>query len=238
MLNENLIIVLHRPRDVRNIGGVVRAMKNTGLLRLRLVEPAPFDIADITGIAHRAEDVLARLEVFADLDAALADVHHVVGTSARRRGARQARSDVRALAVELRARAEQQTLALLFGPEDNGLDNAALDRCHTLVQLPLDPAYPSLNLAQAVLLLTYELWMAEASPAARSQALPASAGQLETLFVEAETALQAIGFFKAGSTPTMRVLRQLAQRAELHEREIRLFTAIAREVQAVLARKP
>lgn len=238
MHNEHIIIVLHRPRDVRNIGGVVRAMKNTGLVRLRLVEPVSFDPADISGIAHRAEDVLAQMETFASLDAALADAHYIVGTSARARGDLLARSDVRVLASELRTRAERETIALLFGPEDNGLDNDALDRCHALVRLPLDPAYPSLNLAQAVLLLAYELWMAAPQPTSLAiPPPPAPAGQVEVLFTETEAALRAIAFFKAGSAPTMRVLRQLAHRAELREREAALLTAIAREVQAFLQRR-
>ena len=228
---------MHRPRDVRNIGGVVRAMKNTGLTKLRLVEPAPFDQADLTGIAHRAEDIVAQIETFSSLEAALADAHYVVGTSARARGDHLARSDVRVLASELRAQAVNQRIALLFGPEDNGLDNAALDRCHTLVRLPLDPTYPSLNLAQAVLLLAYEIWMAAPLPAPTNELpTPATAGQLETLFAEAEHTLQAIAFFKSGSAPTMRTLRQLARRATLRDREAALLTAIAREVRAFLHR--
>ncbi|KAB8144641.1 RNA methyltransferase [Chloroflexia bacterium SDU3-3] len=235
---DNIAVVLMHTRDVRNIGGAVRAMKNTGLSQLRLVAPAPFAAEDITGIAHRSEDVLASMRVVPTLGEALADATYVVGTSARARGDLPARSDVRTLAAELRARAQRGRVALLFGPEDNGLDNAALDRCHALVRLPINPAYTSLNLAQAVLLLGYELWMAApaqpAQPAASSQ--PATAADLEQCFAEAERALQAIQFFKSGSAPTMRALRQLLQRAEPQAREVALLTAIAREVQAFLRR--
>ncbi|MFP4439018.1 MAG: RNA methyltransferase [Chloroflexaceae bacterium] len=237
---DNVIIVLHQPRDVVNIGGVVRAMKNMGLRHLRLVAPAPFDPADLTGIAHRSEDILATMGVYADLNAALADVTYVVGTSARAHADHPVRSDIRSLAPELLARATTDLVALLFGPEDNGLDNAALDRCHLVLRLPTDPAYPSLNLAQAVLLLLYELRMAAtvAAPSPSAPASPATAAQLETLFATWEEALQAVEFFKTGRrTGIMRRLRRLFHRADPTGREAALLTAIAREVVQFLRRK-
>ncbi|MBC8160036.1 MAG: rRNA methyltransferase [Roseiflexaceae bacterium] len=237
MALSNIVIVLYQPQDVRNIGAVVRAMKNTGLNRLRLVHPVPFDPADIGGIAHRSEDVLAQLGVFATLDAALADCTHIVGSTARARAEHPARADVRILAAELRARASVGTVALLFGSEGNGLDNAALDRCHELVTLPINPGYNSLNLAQAALLLCYEIWMAAPpAPADAQPQLPAAAGQLETLFEASEQALHTIEFFKGSPVPTMRLLRQLAHRAALAPNEAALLAAIAREVQRFVER--
>lgn len=238
MLNQ-FIIVLHQPRDVVNIGGVVRAMKNMGFTRLRLVAPVAFSVSDITGIAHRSEDILAAMRIYADLDSALAGAVYVVGTTARSRGAHPIRHDVRTLATDLFARATHGPVALLFGPEDNGLDNTALDRCHTSVRLPTDPAYPSLNLAQAALLLMYELRMATtpATPPAIQPTRPASAAQLETLFATAEHALRTIEFFKTGqSERIMRTLRALVHRAEPNQHEAALLTAIAREVVAFVQR--
>lgn len=233
---ENIVVVLYQPRDVRNIGGVVRAMLNTGLARLRLVKPPAFEATDILGIAHRSGDVLAQTAVFNTLDEALADASYVLGTSARTRAEHAIRSDVRTLAAELRGRAEHEIVALLFGPEDNGLDNDALDRCHAVLKLPVDPAYPSLNLAQAVLLLGYELWMVS-EPTSSTTTTHATTSQLETLFSETEQALRAIEFFKSGSTSIMRSLRQAVGRAALTEREAMLLTAIAREVQRFGERK-
>lgn len=235
---ENIVVVLHRPRDVVNIGAVVRAMKNMGCRRLRLVDPAPFDPADIRGIAHRSEDVLDALEIAPDLDAALADALLVVGTTARRRGAHAVREDVRALAPQILARAAAGPVALLFGPEDNGLDNQALDRCQLIVRLPVDPAYPSLNLAQAALLLLYEL--RTAAPAAEPPPAPAPApqAQMETLYAALAQALQTIEFFKTGDAEAkLRSLRQLLQRARPDPREAALLTAIAREIVAFVRRK-
>jgi tRNA/rRNA methyltransferase len=242
---NNLIVVLKHPQKVTNIGGVVRAMKNMGLRRLRLVCPAPFAPADILGIAHRSEDLLAALETFDTLDAALADAVFVAGATARPRGTLARIGTPRAAAPELLARAAEGPVALLFGPEDNGLANEDLDRCHLALAIPADPAYPSLNLAQAVLLVAYELRLVALAagdlPAAPHQpppAPPASAAQLEELFQAAERALWGIEFFKAQQAGgILRTLRALVHRAAPTAHEARLLTAMCIETLAFLRRK-
>ncbi len=237
---DQVITVLHRPRDVRNIGAVVRALKNMGFHRLRLVQPPPFDPADLTVVAHRSEALLAGIEVYADLDAALADVRYVVGTSERAHPDRPMRADVRPFAAELVARAVSAgPVALLFGPENHGLDNAALDRCQAVLTLPADPAYPSLNLAQAVLLTLYELRMAAAGPLpplpSRS---PATAAELSATFEALAAAVEAVGFIKSGEgAAVLRRLRTLITRAEPDRREAALLAAFAREVVYALQRR-
>jgi tRNA/rRNA methyltransferase len=239
---DQIVIVLYQPRDVVNIGGVVRAMKNMGLHRLRLVEPVPFVPDDILRLAHRSDDLLATLQIYPDLDAALADAIFVVGASEHCHAEHPIRSDIRALAQTLLQRSAGGPVALLFGPEDNGLSKRELDRCHTIVRLPIDPDYPSLNLAQAALLLMYELRMAASdvglahavetpTPHITPHDQAARFADLETLFTTAEQALQVIGFFKIGSAAkTLRALRQIIHRAEPSQREVALLTAMAREV--------
>lgn len=242
-VTEQFIVVLHRPRDVVNIGGTVRALKNMGFRHLRLVDPVPFAPADVCGIAHRSEDVLATMRSYASLDQALADVGYVVGTTEHIHGQHAVRQDIRAVAPELLQRAAVAPVALLFGTEDNGLDLAALDRCQTLLRLPTDPAYPSLNLAQAVLLLLYELRMAAHQPvslavASRTLRQSAPVARLEVLFAAWEEALQAIEFFKTPQRASvLRRLRALCYRAGPDEREAALLTAIAREVVRFLQRR-
>ncbi len=238
MMSDQLIVVLHRPRDVRNIGAVVRAMKNFGFRQLRLVQPAPFDPADLLGIAHRSEDLVGAITQFPDLPAALADARYVLGTSERAHPGRPARSDLRPLAAELLSRAAVGPVALLFGPEDKGLDSDALDRCNAVLTLPADPAYPSLNLAQAALLLLYELRMAAAdAPQPPPARLAAPAAELETLSTALGTALDAVGFVKSGDgSATLRRLRALITRAEPDSAEAALLTAFAREIASALRR--
>jgi tRNA/rRNA methyltransferase len=236
---DQFIVVLHRPRDVRNIGAVVRAMKNMGFRRLRLVEPLPFDPADLLGIAHRADDVVNSIETFARLPDALADARLVVGTSERPHPGRPSRSDLRPLAAELTARAAASgPVALLFGPEDNGLDLAALDRCSLVLSLPADPAYPSLNLAQAALLVLYELRTAAAPrPLAVPRRPPATAAEIETFADALGAALDAVGFVKSGDgAATLRRLRAIVARAEPDSPEVALLTAFAREIVHALRR--
>jgi TrmH family RNA methyltransferase len=235
---DQFIIVLHQPRDVRNLGAVVRAMKNMGFARLRLVNPAPYDPADLLGIAHRSEDLVAAIEHFDSLPAALADAYYVLGTSERSHPERPMRSDLRPLAGALLTRARSGPVALLFGPEDHGLDRAALDRCHAILSLPADPAYPSLNLAQAVLLLLYELRMAACEPPplppARTPAPVAAHEQLAELLA---ATMAASGFVKAGDgTSQLRRLRAMVTRAEPDAAELALLSALLREVVTALGR--
>jgi TrmH family RNA methyltransferase len=240
-LLDNIVVVLCRPRKLVNIAGAVRAMKNMGLRRLRLVRPAEYEPADITGMAHRSDDLLAATTLHADLDAALADAVFVVGATARPRGATMRVAAPRDLAPELLARACDGPVALLFGPEDNGLTNAELDRCQATLAIPADPAYPSLNLAQAVLIAAYELRLASdmlPRPAGAQTHPPANAAQLEALFAAIEAALWGIEFFKAQHTEAMmRTIRGLIHRAAPDTREAALLQAMCVETLNFLRRK-
>jgi tRNA/rRNA methyltransferase len=236
----NIVVVLCRPQKLVNIAGTIRAMKNMGLLRLRLVRPAEFDPADIEGIAHRSADVLAATTLHASLDDALADTLYVAGTSARVREVAARQATPRQAAPELLARARHGPVALLFGPEDNGLTAAELDRCHAVLHIPTNAAYRSLNLAQAALIVAYELRLAAEQPAPASGHLSkaADAAQLESLFEAAERALRAIEFFKTDSNAAiMRSLRGIIHRAEPDAREAALLKAMALEMLNFLRRK-
>jgi TrmH family RNA methyltransferase len=237
---DNIVVVLCRPQKLVNIAGAIRAMKNMGLQRLRLVRPAEYNPADIVGIAHRSTDVLAATTLHASLDDALADALYVAGTTARTRELVPRHATPREVAPELLARAEHGPIALLFGSEDNGLTAEELDRCHCVLRIPTDPHYRSLNLAQAVLIVAYELWQAseQPAPATSRSAQLATAAQLEVLFNAAERTLWGIEFFKAASSAViMRSLRSLIHRAEPDAREAALLQAMALETLNFLRRK-
>ena len=228
---DQVVVVLYRPEDPVNIGASVRALKNMGLAWLRLVQPVPYSPAELQRLAHNAEDTIGRIAVYAELDEALADVHFVVGTAASTHAGYRLSYDLREMAAELVQRAGHGRVALLFGPEADGLDRAALDRCHRVLSIPADPAYPALNLAQSVLLFVYELRQACALPVSPTPAgQPATQAQLERLFDLTEESLAAIGFFKYNPAAVMHTLRQVAYRAELHSQEVALLTAIARQI--------
>src|SRR5437879_6391169 len=229
-------VVLHEPQDLVNIAHVVRALKNFGFRDLRLVSPREYDAYRVEGIAHQTQDVLARVARFDRLEDALLDCVHVVGFTARGRTAKRNLQRPREAAAEILTRGEAGPVALLFGREGKGLPNDALDRCRPVVTMPASPAYPSLNLAHAVVLMLYELALArgdEQRPfkAPRREGPPATVDDLERLFADAEAALRAIDFFKTRQVEgVMRTLRDVIHRTPLDQREAKLVRAMAIEV--------
>ena len=130
----------------------------------------------------------------------------------------------------------EHTVALVFGREDRGLTNEALDRCHAVTIIPTDPDYPSLNLAQACLLLAYEIYLAvgageETLPRGRRSTRPPTQAELEETYAALEQGLARIDFYKAREpAAVMRTLRTLVARAEPDLREARLLAAIGYEI--------
>jgi TrmH family RNA methyltransferase len=237
-----VVVVLWQTQDYVNIAATVRAMKNFGLSRLRLVAPAPWDPWRIEGIAHDTTEIVEAIEVFDHLKEAIADCSYVVGLTARERRAKRSVGRPRDLAPELLERAAIEVdgqpagpVALVFGREDKGLTNTELDLCHRSVTIPTTE-HSSLNLAQAVLVMAYELWMAaqgseQPFKPPRRSAPPASAEFLEMLFEDVERALWTIDFFKSRQTESvMRTLRELVRRADPDQREAAFARAIAIEV--------
>ena len=232
-----ITVVLDQPQELVNIAHVVRAMKNFGVKDLVLVRPVEFDTWRIEGIAHRTSDVIKRIKVVERLEDALADSVYVAGFTARGRTAKRNARRPREAAAEIQELGKDAGIALLFGREDKGLDNEALDLCHRVVTIPTEPDYPSLNLAHAVTLMLYELALArgaEARPlkSPRRQAGPASVAQLEQLFAAAEEALEAAAFFKSHQRAgILRTLREVVHRVPMDEREAKLLKAMAIEIR-------
>jgi len=230
------IVVLDHPQDLVNIAHVVRGMKNFGLRDLRLVNPREYEAYRVEGIAHQTQDILSRVRAYSTLEAAIADCVHVVGFTARGRTAKRNLQRPREAAAEIGSLADGGPVALLFGREDKGLSNDALDRCHRVVTIPSDPGYPSLNLAHAVVIMLYELALArgvEERPfkEPRRTSEPTPADELERLFADVARALQAIEFFKTRNADgVMRTIREIAHRTPLDLREVKLLRAMAIEV--------
>jgi len=236
------ILVLVEPQDLVNIASAVRIAKNFGVEQLRLVRPAVFDAWRIEGIAHNTADLIERIALVDSLDEALADTGYAVALTAR--GRAQKRSVMRPdeAAWELTTRAETGPVAVVFGREDKGLTNDELDRCQALVTIATNPAYRSLNLAQAVAIVGYECFLAREGStqpfkAPRHRADPATGEQLAHLFADWERSLWAIEFFKTRQPDrVMRGFRELLYRAELDGREAALVRAMGIEVRRFLER--
>ena len=227
--------VLYRPQSAGNIGAVARALKNMGFDDLRLVGRGPLNDLDAVKMAVHADDVLANATVFRDLASALADCSLAIGTTSRRGGYRSRATPLRAAAVELDALAESNKIAIVFGREDHGLTNRELKLCHRLITIPTAPEYPSLNLAQAVMVVAYELMMA-ANPAARVDGAPefVAASVSDPMFDRMAEALVSIGFIP-GDNPDhiMLAIREIFGRSGLTAREAEILNGMARQMRWV-----
>jgi tRNA/rRNA methyltransferase len=238
-LSGGPVVILVDPQLGQNIGMVARAMLNCGLEELRLVRPRdgwPSSAAE--SAASGADAVLEKTRLFDTTAEAVADLSRVYAATARPRGRITPVVTPRQAAAELRAAAAQGTGAagtragVLFGPERSGLVNDDVALADTVLSVPLNPAFASLNLAQAVFVVGYEWLIAGSEVAARELSLgatrPATKAELIGLFERLEAALDARGFlYPLEKRPTMvRNLRNLFQRAELTEQEVRTLHGI------------
>ncbi len=237
------LLVLVSPQDIVNIAAAVRIAKNFGLADIRLVQPEVFDPWRIEGIAHNTADLVERIRLFDSLEEAIADCVFVAGLTARGRAAKRTVLQPREAASALAERWDRGPVALVAGREDRGLTNDELDRCHALVTIPTSPDYRSLNLAQAVAVMSYETWLARSGEhprpkAPRRPAGPAHAEQLAWLFRDWERALWAIEFFKTRQPEqVLRGWREILYRADLDAREAALVRAMGIEVRRYLERQ-
>ncbi len=232
-------IVLVGTQHPGNIGSAARAIRTMGLDRLVLVAPEKFPHNEADMMAAGADDVLAAAVVVDTLAEAVADCRLVLGCTARSRRVqlRELRPRDAAAAARAEARGGGE-VALVFGRERTGLENAELQLCHAAVHIPANPAYSSLNLAAAVQVLAYEVRLAllDDAPAAPAvtPAHPDAAphAELEGFFGQLADTLDAIDFHK-GRTPdsAMRKLRRLFVRTGLDSQEIRLLRGVLADAQ-------
>ena len=240
-------VVLVRPREEGNVGAAARAMANMGLARLALVEPAPAigEVARAMGIGAR--HILDAVERHATLSGALSGARRIVGTtSSRDRSLRTPARWAHELPGLLASDPAANPTALVFGPEVGGLNNDELALCTLLLTIPTAPAHPTLNLAQAVLIVAYELFTAteggskptpDSTPSADPDP-PATAAAVSALFEQWRALMRKGGFARdqsfAGAT---RDLRALLVRATPNEREVRILRGIARRLDNRLTRQ-
>lgn len=227
-------VVLVAPQLGQNIGMVARAMLNCGLRDMRLVSPRDgWPSRAALAAAAGAGEVLARASLFERTAQAVADLNLVYATTARPRGLAKPVLSPRTAAAEMRASvADGAAVGLLFGPERSGLANDDLVLADRLVEVPLNPAFASLNLAQAVLLVGYEWYQTGEGPPPgqppSGDALPAEKAELMNFFERLEAGLDAGGFFHPPEKRQgmIRNLRTLFQRARPSQAELRTLHGV------------
>jgi TrmH family RNA methyltransferase len=241
-LVSGIRIVLINTTHPGNIGAAARAMKVMGIGNLHLVTPKVFPHADATARASSAEDLLRDAVVHDSLESALDGCSLVLGTSARLRSLPMPQMDARKAAETALREARGKAVAILFGRERHGLTNDEMQRCHHLVHIDTDPAFGSLNIAQAVQVVTYELRMAalgkagDALPPADWE--PVDAGQMELFYRHLEQALLDLEFLDPRQPRRLMMrLRRLFNRARPDQNEVNILRGILAAAQKAAAER-
>jgi tRNA/rRNA methyltransferase len=236
---ENIRVVLVSPIYEGNVGSACRAMANMGLSDLALVAPRPLDAGEARRMACHAADVLERRREFADLAAAVSDCALVMGATAREGLYRQHARTPREWAPRALEAARDGKVALVFGREDNGLTNEELALCTQIIRIPSAGEYRSLNVAQAVMVCAYELFVAAGiyEPPGEKSA-EASSALRERMFEMWRATLLRIGFMKDDKAEhMMQGVRRVLSRGALTEDDVRIMMGIARQAEWAAARR-
>ncbi|OGA03462.1 MAG: hypothetical protein A3H35_21040 [Betaproteobacteria bacterium RIFCSPLOWO2_02_FULL_62_17] len=245
---ERIRVVLHRPSHPGNIGAAARAMKTMGLSRLVLVEPRRFPDREADALAVNAADLLAAAKICSSLKQALEGVALAVAWSARGRDLSHAPLEARAAAAETVALAGTSEVALVFGNETAGLANEDVLLCNRLAHIPTVPDFSSLNLAAAVQIVAYEIYLAAGTAARAAQSQPSSKGefsgrdeidtrgeiyskrelatveQVEHFYAHLESSLGQTDFLEPGKPKRMMErMRRLFGRAGLQREEVNIL---------------
>lgn len=235
---DSIRMVLVATSHPGNIGAAARAMKTMGFGRLYLVSPASFPDKRAFEMAAGADDVLANAVVTKSLIEAVEDCQLVLGTSARTRYIAPSELTPRSQADLVQKQSDTTKVAIVFGREQSGLTNEELLRCHYHIHIPADPAYSSLNLAQAVQIISYELRLALLGPSPLKQSSPeplARVGEVEQFYEHLRAVLVEIEFLKLSNPKhLMQRLRRLFNRARLEPVEVNILRGILTQIHYAL----
>jgi tRNA/rRNA methyltransferase len=228
---NRISIVLNKPRYPENIGAAARAACNMGIGQLVVVQPENFDLERVLKLAtHAAADVVRQITCFDNLRTALKPYHYIVGTTARLGGERQTVTSPSQMAKQLIPMAKNNQVALLFGPEDRGLTNEEIRSCHLLVNIPT-AQFASLNLAQAVMVLCYELFTATSPNPEPFAPRLASRHELDGMYDQVKDILVRINYIQPDNPDYwMNKLRHFFTRMKLRAGEVSMVRGICRQI--------
>ncbi|MBF0449672.1 MAG: RNA methyltransferase [Candidatus Magnetomorum sp.] len=228
---NNIAIVLNRPRFPENIGSAARAMCNMGLNRLIVIDPQNCDLTKMLKLAtHSAYDVVENIDLYNDLATALAPFQYVVATTARLGGYRIAIQSPRDCAHQLINVSHKNDIAIVFGPEDRGLINQEIKLCHALVNIPTAD-FSSLNVAQAVMVICYELFTATNETLNAFTPKLANHYELESMYTRLQEVLTTIDFIHHDNPEHwMTNIRRFFSRLQLRSRDVRIILGICRQI--------
>ena len=228
---SNMAVVLNRPRYPENIGAAARAMHNMGLQELITVAPQNCDLTKILKMAtHAAVEIVEQMQVFESLNQALSDFNYVIGTTARLGKQRQVIATPSKLAEMLISMSQNNRIALLFGPEDKGLSNAEIRHCHLLATIPT-AAFSSLNLAQAVMIMCYQIFLAGQEENPEPMPRLATRHELDGMYDQLRDILVRINYLNPDNPEYwMNRVRQFFTRMQLRAREVSIIRGVCRQI--------
>jgi tRNA/rRNA methyltransferase len=228
---DNISIVLNRPRYPENIGAAARAMQNMGIGNLVVVAPRNCDLTRILKMAtHAAADVVEEMRIAGTLADALGPFSFVVGTTARLGRHRPVIDSPARLARELIPISRCNNVAVLFGPEDRGLTNEDIRLCHRLVNIPT-AAFASINLAQAVMIICYELFGAGRTEIAGYPPRLANRHELDGMYEQMKEILVRIHYINPENPDHwMDRIRHFFTRLQLQARDVSIIRGICRQI--------
>jgi tRNA/rRNA methyltransferase len=228
---KNVCIILSRPRYPENIGAAARAMRNMGLEQLIVVDPQNYDMPRVLKMAtHGAVEVVEQIKVYADLRTALEPLSYIVGTTARLGGQRQLVGSAARLAQKLAPISKENQVGLLFGPEDRGLTNADIRLCHELVNIPT-AEFSSLNLAQAVMVVCYELRRYNQPGGKTFVPRLANRHELDGMYAQLKDILVRISYIQPDNPDYfLNNLRHFGTRMKLRAKEVSIIRGICRQI--------
>lgn len=230
---KNIHVVMVETSHPGNIGAAARAMKNMGLSSMRLVKPKDFPCAEATSRAAGADDILVKAEVFETLEDAVSDCSLVMGTSARPRNLAWPRLDARQCAKQTVSESRRAGVALVFGRERTGLTNDELECCHYWVHIPCNEDYSSLNIAAAIQVVCYEVFMVLNQDVVVEDPHEAVSNEMmEGYYAHLEQVLLELTFLDPDHPRyLMRRLRRLYQRARPDLNEYNILRGILTAIQ-------
>jgi TrmH family RNA methyltransferase len=221
---DNVRVILFEPRVPGNIGSAARAIKGMGLSQLYLVNPVEFREAKPTWyMAHGAQEIIENCQVFDTLEEALEGVHLLVGTSHRKREAKLPPPvSAREAAQEIASVSQEQQVALLFGREDFGLSTNQMSQCQLMASIPMATKNPSLNLAQAVQVFAYELFLASVGDIPEAELEYAEVNSIEAFYERMTNLLERIKVtpYNQDWRTFLKSIRRVFSRTRLEERDI------------------
>jgi tRNA/rRNA methyltransferase len=228
---DNIVIILTGTKHPGNIGSAARAMANMGLERLVLAAPCCEINEEARRMAKAGTNVLDAARIYPSLTDAVAEIHMLVGTTGKSGGYRADAVPPRRLAQKILDHAAGQTVGILFGPEDTGLVDEDLRFCQLLIRIPTSRQANSINLAQAVMIISYELMLGSLTHEPGRALRLASLEQTEAMYAQLEEALLKAGFLHSQNARHMMfAIRRLLGRAGMEPSDVGVLRGIARQI--------